>query len=208
MKTVFRLQIANFAFLPPFLKQVGATCAILIYLGPIHTPRAFVGSVASALRITPWIKPMNWTEVLANRSTEVRLEALFPLLSNSNFASKTFAPTFSAAAALKTTATCHTLAALARCHVLRRRRVVYCIEMLPMRSGTAEGRKRTKRVRTSFICGADDNSRRAISSSSFLLMKVQRKAKTVRTNMVAYVVLAVYFKYEIISNLQGCLEVT
>ena len=46
------------------------------------------------------------------------------------------------------------------------------------------------------------------SSFFFFLIKVQKKAKTVQRNMVAYVVLAMNFKSEVRSDLQGCLEAT
>lgn len=40
----------------------------------------------------------------------------------------------------------------------------------------------------------------------FLSVKVQKKAKAVQTNMLAYVVWAIIFKSEVRSDLQGCLE--
>ena len=44
--------------------------------------------------------------------------------------------------------------------------------------------------------------------SSFFLIKVQRKAKTVQTNMGTYVVWAINFVSEVRSDLRGCLVVT
>ena len=57
-----------------------------------------------------------------------------------------------------------------------------------------------------FACGeADRSSRDKLCSSFFFLIKVQKKAKTVKTNMVSW---AINFKSEVRPDLRGCLEAT